>query len=554
MTTRDAPRRLARLSMALLAGACFGAAGPRTVAAEPAALVASHDAAIVDTEAGKLQGFIHHGIFTYRGIPYAKAERFMPPHKPVGWQGVRTALSYGYICPQVQSEKLNDIPEFVTPHRYWITNEDCLNLNVWTPSISDGKHRPVMVWIHGGGFKNGSSIEQVAYDGENISRKGDVVLVSVNHRLNSLGFLDLSAYGSAYKQSANVGMMDLVAALQWVKANIERFGGDPGNVTVFGQSGGGGKITTLMAAPAAKGLFHKAIIESGSIRGMGMTLTDRAATQKIADFTLQNLAIPASQVERINTISYDRLQEASEMALNQVSKLMGVEGLLGRGLTWAPVVDGEFLPAQPFDTSAPLQSKDIPLLVGSTLNEFPLAEFNPRTRASSQWTPEQLQRYLKEAYGSSADAVRAAYQKAYPGLKTSEWLYVDTIFRPGAIETAQMKSDQHGAPVFLYLFAWQSAVLDGWGRSGHCKEIPFVFNNVALADGTTGASPAAFALERTMTDAWVHFARSGTPSAAGLPAWPAYTRDNGATMIIDNKSEVRMHHDEDLMALLPPKH
>ncbi len=397
----------------------------------------------------------------------------------------------------------------------------------------------------------------MAYDGEALSRAGDVVVVSVNHRLNVGGFLDLSAYGPQFRQSANLGILDLVAALRWVHANIARFGGDPGNVTIFGQSGGGGKVTTLMATPAAKGLFHKAIIESGSIRHMGMTLIDQHTSRRVAELTLANLGIDAAQpaagdgtlLERLQKLPYARLIEASDKALKAVGDEQGVRGLFGGGISWGPVLDGDTLPAQPFDTSAPAQSADVPLMVGSTLNEFPLADFDPRTRGSRAWSEQQRADYYREKYGERADAVMAAYRKAYPALQPADWLYVDGMFRPGALATAQLKSDQHAAPVYLYLFSWVSPVLDGMGGAVHCAEIPFVFHNVAITEQVNGGGPGALDMERKVSQAWIRFARSGNPANPWLPPWPAYTRANGATMVLDAKSEVRFHHDDELTAL-----
>ena len=531
----------------------MGAAAIWAEANEPQApLMAGSGIAVVETDAGKLQGFIHHGIYTYRGVPYAKAERFQAPHKMPRWDGVRTALTYGYISPMGPQETIDDVGEFLTPHRYGISNDDCQNLNVWTPGINDGKKRPVMVWLHGGGFSNGSSIEQVAYDGENLSRKGDVVVVTVNHRLNIVGFLDLSAYGEKYKNSGNAGIADLVAALEWVKANIANFGGDPNNVTIFGQSGGGGKVSTLMATPAAKGLFHKAVIESGSVRNMGMTLADSKRARRIAEMVLQNLGLDASQVDKLETIPYADLNAAGNKALKQVSEETGTKGLLGRGIMWSPMVDGEFIPAQPFATTAPELSKDVPLMIGSTLTEFPVAAFNPRTRDAAKWSMDELKSYFKEMYGDKAEAVAAAYQKAYPGMSYKDWLYVDSMFRPGTIHTAELKADQKGAPVYTYLFTWQSPVMDGRSRSGHCMEIPFVFYNAAITEQVTGGGPEVYALQEAVSQAWINFARTGNPNNKGLPNWPAYTRENGSTMLLNSKSEVRSHHDDELMQLLLP--
>jgi len=508
--------------------------------------------AVVETSSGELQGFVHHGIYTYRGVPYAKAARFEPPQKVAHWDGIHTALTYGYISPMPPTQAVDDTGEFLTPHRYGISNDACQNLNVWTPGIHDGKKRPVMVWLHGGAFSNGSSIEQVAYDGENLSRKGDVVVVSVNHRLNVVGFLDLSAYGEKYKYSGNVGILDLVSALEWVKANIASFGGDPDNVTIFGQSGGGGKVITLMATPAAKGLFHKAIVESGAARNLGMTLAEQKNTRRIAELVLKNLEIAPADVDKLQTMPYAELNAAGDKALKQVSEEMGIKGGPGRGIMWSPMVDSDFIPAQPFLNEATAISRDVPMLIGSTLTEFPMADFIPRTRESKNWSMDDFKAYLKETYGDKSDAVAAAYRKAYPDLKYTDWLYVDTIFRPGTIRTAQLKADQKSAPVYMYLFTWQSPVLDGRNRANHCMEIPFVFNNTEIAEQVSGGGPEAYALADKVSQAWINFARTGNPNNSKLPNWPTYTRENGATMLLNTKSEVRNHHDEELMRLLVP--
>ncbi len=527
---------------------------PQVEAPQADPLIASSKVAIVDTESGKVQGFIHHGIYTYRGIPFAKADRFTPPAKVPKWEGVRTALTYSYVSPQVNSDRIDDVGEFMTPHRYGIPKDDCQNLNLWTPGINDGKTRPVMVWFHGGGFTNGSSIEQVAYDGESLSRKGDVVVVTVNHRLNIVGFLDLSAYGAKYKYSGNLGIMDLVASLDWVKNNIANFGGDPGNVTIFGQSGGGGKVTTLMGTPAAKGLFHRGIIESGSIIQMGMTLPESKTTRRIAEVVLQNLGLDASKVDQLQSMPYAQLNEAGNKALQKVGEEQGVKGLFGRmGLMWAPVMDGDYIPAQPFGSSAPSLSKDVAVMLGSTLTEFPAAMMDPKMKGCETWSLDQVKAHFKEQYGNNADALAAAYQKAYPDLKPSDWLFVDSMFRPGAIQTAQMKADQNGAPVYMYLFAWQSPVMDGRNRANHCMEIPFAFNNIDITEQVHGGSKEARILADRVSQAWINFARTGNPNHQGLPDWPAYTRAGGAAMIFDNTCVVRNHHDKDLMSILVPE-
>jgi para-nitrobenzyl esterase len=511
-----------------------------------APLVASENVAVVKTESGLVQGFIHHGIFTYRGIPYAKAARFMPPEKPDRWEGVRTAFTYGFICPQRQSDQINDRAEFLLPHRYWPANEKCQNLNVWSPGINDGKKRPVMVWFHGGGFVFGSSIALYAYDGENLSRKGDAVVVTVNHRLNVLGFLDLAAYGPEYKYSGNVSIMDLVAALQWVKANIANFGGDPENVTIFGQSGGGGKVLTLLATPAAKGLFQKAIVESGAAHGLGMTLADPNTTRRVAAATLQNLHIDPSNLQQLSTISYEELSNGAGKAMRSAG------GDPSGGMGWTPIHDGDYIPSQPFETHAPEQSKDIPLLIGSNLNEMSANPTSPELRDRDKWTLDQAKSYLRQKHPENADALIAAYQKAYPNLKPGEWFKLDNVFRPGTVVTANAKADQRGAPVYNYLFAWRSPVLDGSSGAPHDGEIPFAFNNIALTEQMNGGGKDAYDLSQKVSQAWINFARTGNPNNSGLPNWPAYTHEGGGTMIFDNKCDVRFNYDKVLLTLLYP--
>lgn len=505
-------------------------------------VVASSNVAIVPTESGKVQGFLHTGTYTFRGVPYAQAERFMPPEKVPAWRGVRRAITYGNICPQPISSKIQDIQVFFTGNRFWPADENCQNLNIWTPGIQDGKKRPVMVWLHGGGYFSGSSIEMSAYDGDHLSKKGDVVVVTVNHRLNVLGFLDLSAYGEKYKYSGNAGMLDLVAALQWVKANIENFGGDPSNVTIWGQSGGGGKVATLLSMPAAHGLFEKAIIESG-----GANLTDQTTSRKIAELTLQNAGLNKSQIDQLQKIPYDKLVEVSDKALKATGERSGVRGSFGTGIMWTPVADGDSIPHQPFSSEAPPESANIPLLIGSTLNEF--GALNPLTQGSQAWGMEEVRAYFVKQYGTKADAVLAEFQKAYPQMKPNESVKVDTMMRTNVLRMAGMKSKQQ-APVYTYLFAWQLPVLDHFWGAGHSSEIPFVFDNIALAEESTGGGKAAYDLAEKISRAWINFARSGNPNYAGLPAWPTFTQQRGATMIFDNHCEVLVDHDKELMSLV----
>ena len=511
-------------------------------------VMAGKNVAIVQTESGNVRGYIHHSIYTYKGIPYAHADRFMAPVKPRPWSSVRSSLTYGPVCPMDPTSTVNDEFEFPFQHNWGYYNENCQSLNVWTPGINDQKKRPVMVWFHGGGFTTGSYVELPSYDGENLSRKADLVVVSVNHRLNVLGFLDLSAYGEKYRNSANAGLMDLVAALQWVKQNIAQFGGDPDNVTIFGQSGGGGKVTSLMNAPSAKGLFQKAIVQSGSyLTGF----TESSVARRIAAGILDELHLQPSQVDSLQTIPYERLNNAAKKAMGKVTAALRAEGknVPGFGLMWGPNLDNSFLPYQPDAPEAIALSKNIPLLVGSTKNEF-----TPFIPGSRDMTMDAARTSLQKKYGEKADAYMAAVLKAYPETtKPSDYIDIDNIFRPGAIRQANQKAIPGAAPVYMYLFTWQSPVLDGAFKAMHCMEIPFVFDNISRCEEMTGGGKDAYALADKMSSAWANFARTGNPNAKGLPSWPAYTAENGAVMIFDNKCQVKTFPDKDLMSITAGK-
>ena len=502
--------------------------------------------AVVEVEGGKLQGYIRNGIYTYHGVPYAESELFMPPAKVPAWEGVRMAVTYGAVSPQGTSQAEDMFPaHWYWPHwepRNYQQSNNCQNLNIWTPALDDAK-RPVMVWLHGGGFMAGASAVEDVYDGENLSRKGDVVVVSVNHRLNVLGFLDLSAYGEEYKYSGNLGIIDLVAALEWVKANIAKFGGDPDNVTLFGQSGGGAKILTLMGTPKAAGLFHKAIEQSGAVELMGITLPDQKATRRVAELTLQNLGI--SEAAKIKDVPYETLRQAADKALAQTIE----EGYAIS--SWSPVKDGDYIPDDIVEGGFPEQAKDIPLLIGSALNEWisvPLFADMAVTQSDNKnfWDDEKVGEMLTAKYGDKSGAITDAFLKAYPYKKEADALYVDTRLRTRAKKTAAIKADQQGAPVFTYVFTWETPVMGGYAMAYHCSELPFVFNNIALSEMATGGGEKAQALADKMSQAWIDFARTGNPG------WEAYTRENGATMLFDDEPITTYHHDDVLMNLLVP--
>jgi para-nitrobenzyl esterase len=522
-----------------------------TISLSAQEVITGENIAVTNTESGKVRGYIHDGTYIYKGIPYAKAERFMAPTKADSWEGVRSSTMYGPVAPlMTPTTQVMDEPEFVFDHDWGYPNEDCLRINIWTPGIDDGKKRPVLFWIHGGGFTAGSSQELPSTDGENLSKKGDVVVVSINHRLNILGFLDLSAYGDKYKHSANNSIIDIVAALEWVKNNVENFGGDAGNVTIFGQSGGGAKVNTLMAMPKAKGLFHKAINQSGSFR---TAMLEKNETQTIAAEVISNLGLNDNQVDSLQNIPFEILSAAGTKALKTIEEKMKAEGkpVIGFGLNWGPSRDGEDLPYQLYSNEAFDLSKEVPLLVGTTKNEFaPFANMR-FVKASEQ----QIMEHIKEQYKDKADAYLKAVKNAYPNdTDPKDLIDVDVMFRPGAVDQANEKSKlQDGAPVYMYLFTWQSPVWDGKYKSLHCMELPFVFDNIERGKNMTGGGKAAHALAEKVSNSWINFARTGNPNHEGIPEWPAYTPTNTATMHLDNTCIVKPQLDKDLFELVSNK-
>lgn len=538
------------LSLALLVGTNTAYAKPVQTGVQ-----AGKDIAVASVQNAQIRGFIQNGVMTFKGITYADAKRFMPPvlTTPVS----QNALTNGNICPQGNQ---NPMDNFLFAGGKFSQSDDCLNLNIWTPATDtakpDNKKRPVMVWFHGGGFMAGSSLESDAYDGANLAKSQDVVVVSVNHRLNAMGYLDLSGLGGAYQNSVNLGVQDMVASLEWIRQNIANFGGDPNNVTVFGESGGGAKVITLMGTPSAKGLFHKAIVQSGALQNMGMKGLDPQVSKRVAELTLQNLGVDKGSVDKLNSLSFAEIDAASAKALQQTAQEFDLKDALTgtrTALAWSPIRDGKIIPQHPMDSSL---ATGVPLLIGSNMSEwtsFPLqTDFaKSLTDNKNTWTNEQLEAKLSERFGTQKQAVLSAFKQAYPKRPVADSLYTDSDLRVPALQMANAHAPK--APVYNYVFAWDTPVMDGIPMSYHTAEIAFVMNNIDKAQRATGGTKHAYALADKMSRAWGNFAKTGNPNAQGLPNWTPYTKANGATMIFDNQSELRQHHDRALMQLLKPQ-
>ena len=507
---------------------------------EDSGILASSSVAVAQTANGKVAGYIQDGVTIFKGIPYAKANRFEAPVQADSWEGIRSCRQYGPVSPQgARAGWANDEIAFAFNWNDGVQGEDCLRLNVWTPAL-DSRKRPVMVWLHGGGYSAGSGQELPSYDGTSLAFAEDVVVVSINHRLNVLGFLDLSAYGETYAKSANAGLLDIVASLKWVRDNIAAFGGDPSNVTIFGQSGGGGKVTTLLATPCAKGLFHKAIVQSGSM----LRTMESKYSRKIGIATVRNLGLDASSIDKISEVPYGELLAAGEKAIAQVKAEADRDGVASFIFGWAPTVDGAVLPSQPFDPQAPAISADIPMIIGTTRHEFSMTTYVPALRNAGR---EEVIGILKGRYGEGTERFLELFAKAYPGSKPADMLDADFVFRPSAIEQALRKSLQGAAPVYMYMFNWESPVLDGILRSTHCMEIPFVFNNADRHASMTGGGAQAMELASKMSHCWAEFARCGKPSAEGLPEWEPFEAEKRAVMFFDNTCKMSYSHDKELM-------
>jgi para-nitrobenzyl esterase len=500
------------------------------------------DIAVADTSYGKVKGYILRGINTFLGIPYGAdtsgANRFMPPQKPVPWTNIFPAVWWGNSAPQNMDNKYtNSYASFADHWNYDDVSEDCLRINIWTPSLKDGKKRPVMVWLHGGGFSFGNGIEQDGYGGENFAMFGNIVFCSLNHRLGPLGFTNLAvAGGERFAASGNVGMLDIVAALEWVHDNISNFGGDPGNVTIMGQSGGGAKVTTITAMPSAKGLFHKAVVLSGA----GVKSGEKEYSEKLGSYVLKEAGLDPSEIDKLQKIPWIEYNLIANKAAAKLNEELGAaSGGVRRG--FSPVVDGVFLPQHPYFPEASPIAAEIPMIICTTFNE----QSPSRIDASLEMiTLEGVKGKLSERFKEKTEDIVNAYAKAFPENKPVEIWSMIISNRQSAITLADAKSRQK-APVYLAWFGWHPPLFDNRMRAFHCSDICFWYYNTDLMLTHTGGGLRPRKLSEKMAGSLLRFMKTGDPNGGGLPHWPEYGSEKGETMILNDIPEVKNDPDRE---------
>jgi para-nitrobenzyl esterase len=514
------------VKQACLVAAATGGVLPRIVRADDRKPV------VAETRFGKIRGVDVQGIKVFKGVPYgastAGTNRFMPPADPASWAGVRDALEYGPSAPQRDPAAARATGGLtVSGEGLPAETEDCLVLNVWTPALNDGRKRPVMFWCHGGGFVTGSG-SAPGYDGSNLCRRGDVVVVTINHRLNVLGFTYLGdAGGPDFAQSGDAGMLDVVHALRWVRDNITQFGGDPNTVMVFGQSGGGRKVGTLLDMPSAKGLFHRAIIESGPT----IKLVEREQAARVAERLMAKLDVGKKQVRDLQKVPVERIM-AAYFAV--VKDMAGADQMTAG---FSPTVDGTIVPQHPFHPLASAVSADVPVLCGSTRTEMTLSA----DAAAFSLDEDGMRRRVRNLLGEHADHVMDVYRRVNANATPSDiYFLIASDYRYGApmMKIAERRAALGKAPVYLYYFRWETPVEGGRLKSPHTMEIPFAFDNVKISARITGGGTEAMALADKVSDAWIAFARTGDPNTPKLPHWPAFNPADRPTMVINNVSKV----------------
>jgi para-nitrobenzyl esterase len=503
-------------------------------------LLIGDNVAVAETSYGKVKGYQLRGIYTFLGMPYGAdtsgANRFRPPQKPKPWTDVFPAVWWGNSAPQnMERRYANAYASFADHWNYDDVSEDCLRINVWTPGYGDGKKRPVMVWLHGGGFTSGNGIEQDGYNGENLARYGDIVFCSLNHRLGPIGFTDLEGVDKNFAGSGNAGILDIVAALEWVRDNISNFGGDPGNVTIMGQSGGGAKVCTVVAMPASEGLVHKGVALSGNITGA----VPKAFSEKLGAYILEEAGLTARQIDRLQQIPWREYIALANRASEKLIKETGGSGMM-RG-SFGPVGDGIQVPTGTFYSGPSSHSAGIPLILSTTFEEQAPSRID---RSLESITLDGVKDRLKQRFGDKTAAIVDAYAAAFPDRKPVEIWSLVTGNRQLVIATANAKVKQP-APVYLAWFGWHPPLFDNRMRAFHCLDICFWYYNTDVMLTHTGGGARPRRLSKTMADALLRFMRTGDPNGGDLPHWPAYTEANGETMILNDVCEVKNDPDRE---------
>jgi para-nitrobenzyl esterase len=527
-------------------GSAFASDSVKTAAHQEPGNLSTPRSVIAKTQYGKVRGFVDGGVLTFKGVPYgrttAEGNRWLPAKPPTPWTDEYPALVYGANCPQTLHPWTSIEQSFLLDWDDGWQSEDMLKLNIWTPSLT-GK-LPVMFYMHGGGYSFGSSYELPSHEGAQMARHHEVVQVSVNHRLNILGFFDVSEIGgSAYEDSANVGMTDLVAALRWVHENIENFGGDPDRVMIYGQSGGGSKVTTLMGMSSAEGLFHRAAVQSGG----GGNIPSREQQTEVARLVMKDLGFAPNDIESLQKMEWSRLIAAGNAAVAKINPpgapMMGPNATGKPRVGWSPCVDGKVINMRSFFDAAPEISRNVPMLIGSVSEEG--------NRMSSKPTEKEWHANLAKAYGEEkATAIVVALKKAYPQKQTRTLSYMCSgspglnglAMRNNVVKMARLKHELKAASAYAYYFTWRTPILDGIPGAWHTADLQFCFDNTKRCEQGTGNTPEAQALGKKMAASWAAFAATGNPSIPGL-RWEPSSPESNKTMIWDNRC--RMADDPD---------
>jgi para-nitrobenzyl esterase len=475
----------------------------------------------VETTSGKVQGIANGQVKEFKGIPYGAStggkNRYMAPKKPTPWAGIRNSIGYGPISPQTPASLESDYSMMIAWDRHvgpGGMGEDCLNLNVWTPSVNDHAKRPVLVSFHGGGWATGSGNGPM-YDGAQMARLGDVVVVTVNHRLAAYGYLHLAGLGAPaeFANAGNCGVMDMVASLRWVRDNIERFGGDPGRVMIFGQSGGGSKTSTLLAVPSAKGLFHRAAVQSGSTLKQATPEEAGAEAAKL----LKTLGIAKGNIAAIQKVPWQKLLEAQ----------------VASGGNFRPVIGDKTLPHHPFDPGAPMESADVPVIISTTLHDAALRLTNFNLDEAG------VAGLFRQRFGAKGGEVLSAYRRENP--RQTPYLTQAEAFTDATRGNSQIQALRKAAlgraPVYMYVWDWATPAFDSKFGAVHGHDVEASFHLSRNPIGGAGRKEGRMMSDR-LSAAWVAFATTGDPNNSLIPHWPAYDAKTRATMVFDNEMKV----------------